>query len=342
MSIIITKAADRNSAATKATDDCRRIFSELGYEDYSLKLPEGMGVIKYYSSIFFKLTRFFLKLKYKSVVGIQYPMLNNVFKIFIKTAAAKKIRFFCIIHDIESLRLGGTDGALVKKEAANLNYYDYLIVHNENMLQWLKTMGVTCPMYVLGLFDYLSSAPLRADRSFSKTIVFAGNLAKSEFIYKLNEVSAWRFNIYGPNFKHVKKVENLQWVGSFSPNEIADKLDGDFGLIWDGESTGAVDAVWGNYLKYNNPHKFSLYLASGLPVIAPRIAAIAKLIEKENIGVLIDNLHDISDINMSMQQYSVIKKNCIRVRAQIINGENFRQAVMNVESKLIKSAFHSG
>ena len=50
-------------------------------------------------------------------------------------------------------------------------------------------------------------------------------------------------------------------------------MEGSFGLVWDGISVETCAGVYGEYLKVNNPHKTSLYLASGIPVIIWKEAA---------------------------------------------------------------------
>lgn len=336
LSISILKVSDQNSAASKAVIDCSKVFHKFGYEDYNLVFPEGLGGLKYYASVFFKLSKFFLKLKSGSIIGIQYPMLNNVFKFFIKAATLKNIKFFCVTHDIESLRLGGTDDVLVAKETANLSYYNYIIVHNKVMLQWLQSKGVTSPMYSLQVFDYLTNLPLNRNKGFSKTIVYAGNLAKSQFIYKLNQIDRWKFNIYGPNYKQpTVSLKNVEWKGEYSPDEIVDRLDGDFGLIWDGTDIDQPDLVWGNYLKYNNPHKFSLYIAAGIPVIAPLNSAIAELVKSENIGLLVTNLNELNQLVVSEEMYNSMRNNCLKLREKVAVGYFFSKAVNVVESSLI-------
>ena len=84
---------------------------------------------------------------------------------------------------------------------------------------------------------------------FSKTIVYAGNLGKSKFVYDLKNISGWYFNLYGSNFNKTTIADTVHWQGEFSPDEVVKQLTGDFGLIWDGESINELDATLGNYLK---------------------------------------------------------------------------------------------
>ncbi|WP_158828341.1 hypothetical protein [Mucilaginibacter lacusdianchii] len=328
-----------NSAATKAVADCNKIFSLRGYKDFTLTVDNTAGrTTKFYLNAFIAICKFILKVERGALIGIQYPMLNNVFKYFIKAAKLKQIKFFCIIHDVESLRLGGNDINLVARETSNLNYYDFLIVHNDSMMKWLKEHGVTSKMHSLQLFDYLAPARPMANNSdlSTKTIVYAGNLSKSTFIYKLGAIDGWIFNVYGPHFLSdlAKDTPNLNWKGVFNPDEVVYNLQGRFGLIWDGEDVEKLDSVWGNYIKYNNPHKASLYLAAGLPVIAPRNSAIGKLVDQWEVGVLIDNLTDLNNINIQEQDYLKLKNNCISVQKKLINGYFFADALAALEKEL--------
>lgn len=337
LSINIGKSADKNSASTKAVKDCIQLFSSLGYQDYNLFYSENTNSALRYLYMFRALCKLYFKLPKGALVGVQYPMLNNIFKYFIKLGRQKGVRFFCIIHDIESLRLGGQDTELVKREVANLNYYDCLIVHNDSMMRWLTEKGITKKMIPLGLFDYLMrEEPVKADlRLFSKSIVFAGNLAKSNFIYSVDKISNWKFRVYGPNYKKDNSLPgNLDWAGEFSPDEVVYKLNGDFGLIWDGDSIEKCDAVLGNYLKYNNPHKFSLYLAAGLPVVAPKNSAIGKMIAELKLGLLVEDLGELDSLQLDAGQYENFRENCKKVKNQVTKGEYFIKAVGQAERYL--------
>ena len=335
-SILFKNKDTNNAASTKAVLDCNQIFLKNGYEDFTLIFNDEYNKINYWFSVCKGIAAFLFTIKSHSLVGVQYPLLNNTFKYFIKAARLKNVQFFCIIHDVETLRTGGIDKALIKQELSNLNYYDYLIVHNELMLNWLTQNGVTTKMYPLVIFDYLTAETTKTEAvsNFSGTIVFAGNLRKSNFIYQLDSLN-WKFNVYGSNFKKdYKKLPNVFWRGQFSPEQIVYELQGDFGLIWDGESIDKCDEILGNYLRYNNPHKFSLYLAAGLPVIAPKDAAVAHLITKHNIGILIESLYDLNNINVLEEEYQLMKKNCSEIRKDVISGNFFTTALKAVEEEL--------
>jgi hypothetical protein len=336
-SIIINNNLTNNSAASKAVLDCRSLFSYKGYEDFSIYVPDSSNKAKYFTSILNQLFKVFIRIDKRALIGVQYPILNNVFKYFIKLAKLKSASIFCIIHDIETLRLGGKDKLQVSKEISNLNYYDCLIVHNDIMLRWLKERGVSTKMISLNLFDYLirDCTLINNSDQLTYSIAFAGNLSKSTFIYKLEEIKHWHFNVFGPNYLQEKPAQkNVRWMGEFKPDEVVFELKGSFGLIWDGESINECDEVLGNYLKYNNPHKFSLYLAAGLPVIAPENAAIALFIKQYEVGILIKNLKDLESLNISGNEYLRLRENCKKLQKQVAEGFFFTQALEKVENTI--------
>lgn len=333
------KNIDANSAASKAVVDCNRIFSSLGYKDYTFTVGDNKQKLKYYCLLFKELLTFFLSVKKNSIVGIQYPLLsiNNVFKHFIKIARLKGVKFFCIIHDVESLRTGGTNQEQISLEAENLNYYDFIIAHNDIMIKWLNDKGVKPPKISLQLFDYLTyDFPVNNERSADGNVVFAGNLSKSTFIYSLSQLSARQFNVYGPNLKKEEATQNanLHWMGEYSPDEIPEKLIGSFGLIWDGNHIDACDEILGNYLRYNNPHKGSLYLAAGLPIIAPHDSAIGVFIKQHNLGLLVTSLHDLQTLQIDAAAYETMRNNVLAIRQKVITGGYFKDAVERVEKEL--------
>jgi len=333
-----------HTAGSKAIQDCNATLTKAGYQDFTV-YNDNVTDKRYLLSIFKKILKIFLQVKSKSIIAIQYPLLsgNVLFKYIIKALRIKKVKFFCIIHDLDALRYSGSPTFKDRKDVENLSYYDCIIVHNQIMKKWLLENGIKAPIIVLEIFDYLTDlrtniSPVVQSNQELKKIVFAGNLVKSNFIYLLDVLENWQFNIYGPNFFQEKDdgMMNLNWKGSFSPDEIINKMDGDFGLIWDGEYIDKLDDVYGNYLKYNNPHKLSLYLAAGLPVIAPKDAAIGNFIKEHNLGILINNLLELKDIKIDVSQYNLFKQNVLTIGAKIKNGDYFTSALHRAEEVLTK------
>jgi hypothetical protein len=253
-------------------------------------------------------------------------------------AKLKGVSFFCIVHDLHSLRTGGKNKALIRKEIKNLSQFDRIIVHNIEMLSWLRENGFSKNATILESFDYLSDnfEIKNTGRTSEKLIVYAGNLVKSKFIYGLHQLKSCRFNIYGPGYQPNSQTESerIQWKGEYSPEQIAKELQGNFGLIWDGQHCDACDELLGNYLRFNAPHKFSLYIAAGLPVIAPTDSAVGHFIKASNIGFLVNSLYDLDRINISDDDYLAMKRNVFMLREKIIRGHFFTSALQQTEAAL--------
>lgn len=326
---------DANSAASKAVMDCNTIFKEKGYLDYTFTVRNNKAKLPYYFFLFRQLIRFFFSLKRNSIVGIQYPLLsiNSVFKYFIRVAKFKNVKFFCVVHDLEALRTGGKDKQKIAEEVSNINYYDAIIVHNSSMLDWLTAQGVKVKMIPLELFDYLADDfPSTNDGEEIDAIVYAGNLNKSKFIHHLKDLGNTSFNLYGPyTGKQTLNTASVKWFGEASPDNVPKIIKGRFGLIWDGEDIDKCDDVLGNYLRFNNPHKCSLYFAAGIPVIAPADSAIGKFIEENNVGFLIHSLKDIDERFVDRSSYEIMKQKTTEIRKNIITGHYLKKAVDTVE-----------
>jgi hypothetical protein len=328
-----------NTASSKAIDDCTQLLEQQGYKNYNLVNNGNRG--GYLWSIFVQVLKLIYSIEAGSIVAIQYPLLsgNRVFRHVISVLRLKKVKFFCIIHDLDELRYGRPSGLNGGSEVELLNCYDAMVVHNDVMKDWLKEKGVSVPMFSLTVFDYLTAlkiTPKRLVATDLHSIVFAGNLSKSNFIYELGTLTGWKFNVYGPNYDAQKGAhfDSVTWKGSFSPTEILDKMDGAFGLIWDGDFVDQLDDKFGNYLKYNNPHKLSLYLAAGLPVIVPRQSAISSLIKSHEIGILIDTLHDLSNLRITAAHHEYYQNNVRKLAMRIQNGYYLQHAIDDVEHVL--------
>ena len=63
-------------------------------------------------------------------------------------------------------------------------------------------------------------------------IIIAGNLdvVKSQYIYHLNEIGNVRFNLYGANYNNTNNYTNMNYFGTFLPDELISNLKGKYDL----------------------------------------------------------------------------------------------------------------
>ncbi len=72
-----------------------------------------------------------------------------------------------------------------------------------------------------------------------------------------------------------------------------------------------------------------MYLASGLPVIIWKEAAIARFIEENNAGIVVGSLLEIENVlnNISEEKYAQIKKNAKEIGAKLREGYYYKKAL---------------
>ncbi|NAS30433.1 beta-1,6-galactofuranosyltransferase [Flavobacteriaceae bacterium R38] len=329
----------RNSAASKPKMDCELILSKNGFKNLGLKqsnYPSSViGAIISFTSIVIGL----IKLPRKSVFCMQYP-LSKFYRLVTTVASWKKCTIIIIIHDVKFL-MGKHNNAA--KEIAKFKKAQYLIVHNESMNDWFLQNGYKGKMVNINVFDYLypitDNATEQNQESKSVEVVFAGGLSreKSEFIYNVGNLKHknYTLKLYGAGFESTEEKEgesNLSYQGVFSPEEIISKISGSYGLVWGGSTVDGCSGPFGKYLGYNNPHKTSLYLLCGLPIIVWKKAAISKFIEQEKIGITISSLEELDSVldKITDSQYREFLKNVERVSSQIAEGHYLSKAIEKV------------
>ena len=163
------------------------------------------------------------------------------------------------------------------------------------MKSWFIGRGIPEEKIVtLGIFDYLQDG-LPGEKRFTKSLTVAGNLdtTKCGYIAELGKISGIRFNLYGSGLdQSLSKYNNITYHGEFPVDTIPEKLTEGFGLVWDGDSIDGCKGDAGQYLRYNNPHKLSLYLSSGLPVVIWSGAAEAGFVREKNVGICVDSIEN--------------------------------------------------
>ena len=201
----------------------------------------------------------------------------------------------------------------------------------------LVKMGINPEKIVtLDIFDYLIP-DFNENKIYDKDkILLAGNfdIRKTKYARKLPKEP--KFEIYGINFEHDNLPNNVHYKGAFSPEELPNHLQGGFGLVWDGDSSDTCSGMYGEYLKVNNPHKASLYLASNFPIIVWRQSALADFVKKYNCGIIIDSLYEIAGIleSMNEEKYQQLIDNCKIIGEKIRQGDYLKKALEECERKL--------
>lgn len=353
---IAAKTSKRNTAGAKAPQDIETLALRRGMkpiffkkvDNNSSKIRRSFSKLITFSISVANWLGVQIKAKKNSLILIQHPMqaipIANFFVKFIKKV--KGCTFVAIIHDLESLRKGikGVIRYDAQKSAKADNEFlkncDYIICHNERMKQYLVNVGFEESQLVcLEVFDYLYKNKLADKKQINNhTVIVAGNLNKNKsgYVYKLKELdSDIKFHLYGPNFLEKEVKNNIKYYGQFEPHVLPQVLEGSFGLVWDGDSLETCSGNTGEYLKYNCPHKVSLYLASQIPVIIWSKSAMAKFIEKNHLGIVVDNLNEIRTkiYNITDEEYLSICKAVKKQSDLLKQGYYFYTAMDKIISK---------
>lgn len=336
---VVENYGNLQHAGSKATNDCSEILSQIGYQPLPIKLLNDK------TNVFSKIARqihnmiswsnLYSKVEVDSVLVLQHPFRRNHYGRFanlMKLKERKNVKIISLVHDVELIR-NIFDLEFYQKELNQMIQFAHkIIVHNEKMRQWFIDYGVKPEqLEVLEIFDYLIEGSGSKEVSFSKNVYIAGNLSKdkSPYVYELDQISSVAFQLMGINYDDTNQNTNVNYLGAFSPDDVPNHLTNGFGLVWDGDSLDTCSGPTGNYLRYNNPHKLSLYLASGLPVIVWTDSAEADFVLKNGLGLTVSSLRELETqlSDLSEEDYSVFLSNVRKVSKQLRDGHFLKQAL---------------
>ena len=339
------------TAGAKAPDDISEIARQCGAEDLMFRLPPQyrITIVTRFFALFTGLKNWCNLLKTAecgSTIILQHPNENIlVANKFIDICKRKKdLHFVMLIHDLDSIRkslLYKEDVLKNRNQIADevlLKKCDYVICHNEAMRSYLIGKGMNPERLVtLGIFDYLHNCDVPASRKKEASVVVAGNLlrGKCEYLYKLMAQGnpGFTLELFGPNFLQENIPEFVNYHGVCKPDELPGKLEGSFGLVWDGTEVERCAGNAGEYIRYNNPHKCSLFLASNMPVIIWEEAALAPFIRENGLGITVKSLLDIGKAieQLTEEEYAQICKNVCEMGKKLRNGQFTERAFRKIQ-----------
>ena len=314
-------------AGSKARLDAEKIMLEEGYQPFFQNNDSNP-----------------ITLTENDVLILQFPLLWHSLKTLILTKLLRKCKFkaYLLIHDIESLRNRSIKSFQDVKYAilhflqnkTVLERVDGIIAHNDKMKAVLVQLGIPEEKIIsLEIFDYLIP-DYEVKKTYDKrTVLLAGNFDIKKTNYARQLPDNPEFSIYGINFEEENLPKNVHYKGAFSPEELPYYLEGGFGLVWDGDSPYTCSGMFGEYLKMNNPHKASLYLATGFPIIVWRQSALADFVSKNNCGILVDSLFEIAETLKSIHKkdYQELIENSKKIGEKIRQGYFLKTALEKCE-----------
>jgi len=331
--LVTTAYPEQKTAWTKARRDVLHLLQADGYQ--ILVLP-ALADMREWAAFAARLQRLAGR---GGQIVIEYPFDRRLRAYPLRSLATVcGARLFAFVHDLDSLRHADSPP---QRELAVLRLFNGVVSHNAAMTAWLREQGLAGPVVNLSLFDYLAPAARVAHAealAWPLQVVSAGNLstAKAGWLYDpaLAGLRDVELSLFGA-FHEPDKVPHgaTTWKGVFDPDEPAFDRRYHFGLVWDGSSATACEGNYGLYTRYNNPHKLSLYLALGLPVIVWSQAACAPFVWGRAVGVPVQDLRDIGRVVRALgdEHYRTLAANAVRVGDRIRGGWFLRDALRRLE-----------
>jgi hypothetical protein len=326
------------SKTHKARRDVCRIISE-SYEAQIIEYTPRNGFWGAVLSASYLLQKTFSSNRRSDIFFVQFPPFFYEIPA-IKLLSLRKFKIVFLIHDLDFIRGIRNLGLILFRDPKGFKMLrqGQVIAHNEKMKQYLELNRVSVSS-VLPIFDYLNdiemplpihSYPLDRIENETITYVFAGNLdpKKSGFLYNLPSDNIG-FDVYG-KFNYRIKTPSFNYLGEFSEDNIPE-LDASirFGVVWDGLSSDGLVGNYGEYLRINSPHKISLYLAMGMPVVVHQDSALATFVTNNGLGFAIRSLAELPK-RMSPQNYRDFVEHVAQFKSKIDQGEFLLNAIDHV------------
>lgn len=344
--VIDLKQGEYFNAGFKAKVDVDNILQKDGFEVKYLKVKDAKTMIdkiKNCRSAYRQLVKILDEIERDSILIFQYPIDLITYKFAKKikqVCVSKNIKTVCLVHDVVALHHLNKFADLyynkLKREIKFFDSFDYIISHNKSMTKYFTDNAIDKSKIIdLGIFDYIIDNVPSIDTEKRNKIIIAGNLSKwkSGYIYVLNNLKSenYNFELFGSEYNG-EKNKFVNYNGAFKSDELPLHINYGFGLIWDGSSIDKINGSFGEYLKYNNPHKFSLYMATGIPVIVWKQSALADFVKENEVGYTIDSLNDLEKIfeQLTVDDYDRLQKNVKFIQDKVIRGGFLLDAVNKI------------
>lgn len=337
------------NSTNKAKTDLDSLMRKMGYKDFAIR-----GVGKRHVETFVRkclsMINLLCSLHRDDVLVIQYPF-KKFFTLQCRIARWKGAKTITLIHDLGSFRRRKLS---VEQEMKRLSHTDFIIAHNPAMKAWIEKQAAAFlphkdgknafdhKINCLYIFDYLSEVEphLHTGSPRHNHIVYAGGLGvrKNLFLYQAGQaMPSCSIDLYGSgNLNPSLFAPNIHFHGRIGSDDFIRGAQGDWGLVWDGDSIENCSGMWGEYLKYNNPHKASFYIRAGLPIIVWKASAMAAFVEQEGVGLVINNLHEVESkiAGVDDEQYRDMCQRALLISRRLEDGYYFQKAINDALSRI--------
>ncbi|MEX0380294.1 glycosyl transferase [Leuconostoc sp. MS02] len=279
-----------------------------------------------------QLSKYFKNVGPRDLVVWQYPKYSPTLElVMLHWFHDRKVVVAAFIHDVTLVRekimprkhyIPENDRQLLSEFDANIIPINFLGPLKEIASVTLKNVVPLSP------YDFRINANVKP-ANYSQNVFYAGSLSKFPNLKNVD----FELTVFGEkNYSNVRIVNNSIHDGGFVPAEkLAHLLNNGYGLIWDEDTD---NKYYQRYTKWNWPYKFSLYMASGLPVIAWEKSAIAEVIKLGNLGLIVNSLSDIADLiaDITSEEFDIMAQNAAIFGNKLAQGESTKTALKSLES----------
>ncbi|MDF2809086.1 MAG: beta,6-galactofuranosyltransferase [Microvirga sp.] len=318
-----SKSMDDLRGGAKAKLDVYRILSENGFISSNLKICEKVPQI----NRILELMRL-LALPRTTDVVFQFPNYNR-FNKFASFLTSLRHRVLFVVHDVDSIR------DVPNHQSLSILKRSHGCIVSGNLWRTAEMQALDLRVQPLECWDYLTSAPATGEWSPAGKVLYAGSLSADKAAWLYDDRRQLPLYLAGVNYDLSRKLEADVFLGPFSSDCPSFPADVSWGVVWDGDSPFELAGKAGHYQWFNQPHKFSMYIAIGLPIICCKAAAMAQVVEKYGVGLCVDSLDDVPAAIAAVQQdpdaADQIRANVHALRARIVAGDFLRCALLRFD-----------
>lgn len=199
---------------------------------------------------------------------------------------------------------------------------DVLIVPSQVFANYLQTLGISCPSFIfLDFYDFAPTLDFEQEPKFVTRLNYINDQVPLP-----NELkkSTLRLSVF-QNQGFVDQG-SLHYAGSFNDDLLLNHINdnGGFGLIW------AANEEQEQFLKLASPLAFSIFISAELPIITKQDYQISSLVEKEKLGLVVDNFDEAVNKVKTLppEKYQSFAKNVAKVALMTKNGISTKHALI--------------